>query len=280
MRRTRGAKTPLCDALGATTSSRTKSPRSRPRPAKAPLPSSSKNASHDRFRRDLEALMQHRVVRRAHQNLKRSAEWFRRSPSRSSAGWPSRYVRYGAASALNSLSSHVGKTCSPAGEERRGHKTHDSCSNCLTIATSMDSMPDRPPRSSGSRIQRSFRLNTRDTSEARPTSSGTASDSAEPALLGVRKIDARVSTGGGVGDESLRVVDRGGHQSRMGCPRRHRHRGDYGGLVAWRVALVTTRAEDRRQTAEHLHDRALADEERRQARLAQCYEPPQRVSVA
>lgn len=48
--------------------------------------------------------------------------------------------------------------------------------------------------------------------------------------------------------------------------------GAIAGLVAWKVALVTTRAEDRRQTAQHEHDRALTNEERRQTRLAQCYE--------
>jgi hypothetical protein len=48
--------------------------------------------------------------------------------------------------------------------------------------------------------------------------------------------------------------------------------GAIAGLVAWKVALVTTQAEDRRQSAQHVHDRALVEEERRQARLSQCYE--------
>jgi hypothetical protein len=43
------------------------------------------------------------------------------------------------------------------------------------------------------------------------------------------------------------------------------------GLTAWRIAIVTTRAEDRRQTAQHAHERELAVEERRQARLADSY---------
>jgi len=43
------------------------------------------------------------------------------------------------------------------------------------------------------------------------------------------------------------------------------------GLAAWGVAIVTTRSEDRRQKDQHTHERQLAVEERRQARLADSY---------